>query len=238
MTNPVIIGTATLILGDCMAVLRDAPDKCWELSLVDPPYGIGAAADKRGGKSRGGNAVGGDYDAKEWDALPPDKAWFVELQRVSKNQIIWGANHFMQNIWLGSPCWIVWDKMNGDSFYADAELAYTSFNTAVRIFKFKWHGMLQGDMKNKEQRIHPTQKPIALYLWLLQNYAKPGDRILDTHGGSGSSVIACLKMGYEITWIEKDEDYFNAAVQRIRDSQRQQPLFTPEPHKPVQEGLI
>lgn len=122
-------------------------------------------------------------------------------------------------------CWIVWDKVTGASDFADSELAWTSFKTAVRNFRFQWSGMLQGDMKNKEKRIHPTQKPVKLYEWLLSNYAKPGQTILDTHGGSMSSVIAALNMGFEITCIEKDEDYFNAAVERVIKSQQQQKLF-------------
>lgn len=147
--------------------------------------------------------------------------YFQELFRVSKNQIIWGANHFISRIPYDSPCWIVWDKQNGENDFADCELALTSFKSAVRIFRFRWAGMLQGNMKNKEIRIHPTQKPVALYSWLLRNYAKTGYKILDTHLGSGSIAIACHDFGYELTGIELDKDYFDKAVARIEEHQRQ-----------------
>jgi site-specific DNA-methyltransferase (adenine-specific) len=114
-----------------------------------------------------------------------------------------------------SPCWIVWDKDNGENDFADCELAWTSFKTAVRKAKFKWQGMLQGDMKHKEHRIHPTQKPVALYRWLLENYAKPGDLILDTHVGSASSLIACESMGFNYVGFEIDEHYYNEAKKRM-----------------------
>ena len=176
---------------DCMEYMKTLPDKAFDLACVDPPYGIGECGDRNA--SRGKLAVAKDY--KQFaggDVAAPDSAYFDELRRVSKNQIIWGANHFIDNLPFNcsSPCWVVWDKENGASDFADCELAWTSFKTAVRRFKFQWAGMLQGDMKNKEHRIHPTQKPVKLYEWLLHNYAKQGDRILDTHLGSGSSAIA------------------------------------------------
>jgi len=124
-----------------------------------------------------------------------------------------------------SPCWVVWDKENGASDFADCELAWTSFKTAVRRFKFRWAGMLQGDMKNKEQRIHPTQKPVQLYKWLLQNYAKPGDRILDTHLGSGSSAIAAHYGGFDFVGCELDTDYYNAASKRFEQATAQLAMF-------------
>ena len=139
------------------------------------------------------------------------------------NQIIWGSNYFAEHL-LNSPCWIVWDKDNSGNF-ADCELAYTSFKTAVRKFEFRWNGMLQGDMANKELRIHPTQKPVKLYEWLLTNYAKPGQRILDTHGGSGSSAIACNNLGFEMVWCELDVDYYAAACKRVEQATKQDRLF-------------
>jgi len=206
--------------------MKDLPDKSFDLAVVDPPYGIGESRNVRGGTQFGNAAAPSkDYGVKDWDKSAPDNNYFIELVRVSKNQIIWGANHFVERVAKGSPCWIVWDKMTGTNGYADCELAYTSFPTAVRQFRFQWAGMLQGDMKNKESRIHPTQKPVKLYEWIYSNYAKPGQTILDTHGGSMSSVIAALNMGFEITCIEKDEDYFNAAVERVIKSQQQQKLF-------------
>jgi site-specific DNA-methyltransferase (adenine-specific) len=125
-----------------------------------------------------------------------------------------------------STCWIVWDKENSGDF-ADCELAYTSFPTAVRMFKYRWNGMLQGDMKNKETRIHPTQKPIKLYKWLLTNYAEPGQRILDTHLGSGSSAIAAHYFGVDFVGCELDEDYYKAAMERFERETAQVDMFAP-----------
>ena len=144
----------------------------------------------------------------------------------SKNQIMWGANHYIDNLpfMCSSPCWLVWNKLNSGDF-ADCELAWTSFKTAVRKFDFRWNGMLQGDMKNKEHRIHPTQKPVALYKWLLSNYAKEGDTILDTHLGSGSIAIACHDLKFDLTGYELDEDYYKAACERLKAHQAQGQLF-------------
>jgi len=209
---------------DCMEYMRGLDDNAFELAIVDPPYGIGESG--KTNKSRGKLAVAKDYKSFAGDDIaPPDKDYFTELQRVSKNQIIWGANHFMQNIGLGSSCWIVWDKMTGESDFADCELAYTTFKTAVRMFKFRWSGMLQGDMKNKESRIHPTQKPVKLYQWLLKNYAKEGDSILDTHLGSGSSAIAAHYGGFDFVGCELDEDYFKASQARIDQETKQAAMF-------------
>ncbi|HPS31806.1 MAG TPA: DNA methyltransferase, partial [bacterium] len=192
------------------------PDKYFELAIVDPPYGIGFAGfEKHYG---GGNALAKTKLHKPFagnDLTAPDKEYFQELFRVSKNQIIFGANHFISKIPFDSSCWIVWDKINGENPFADCELAWTSFKSAVRKFDFKWQGMLQGDMKNKEERIHPTQKPVALYKWLLEHYAKKGDKILDTHLGSMSSVIACYEMGYDITGSELDPEYYRAGIERV-----------------------
>ena len=219
---------------DCMELLRQTPDKYYSLCVVDPPYGINVA---RTGKVGGGKcAKVTNYGAKQWDNSAPNNEYFKEIQRVSKNQIIWGANHFMDKVMKGSPCWIVWDKDNSGNF-ADCELAYTSFDSAVRIFKFTWNGMIQGDMKNKESRIHPTQKPVKLYEWLLTNYAKPGQTILDTHLGSGSSAIAANNLGFEFVGCELDADYFASACQRIENAQRQVSLFDPAPTKQEQIGL-
>lgn len=147
--------------------------------------------------------------------VPPPIKYFIELIRVSKNQIIWGANHFINLIPYPSPCWLVWDKDNGTTKFADCELAYTSFEYPVKKFKFTWNGMLQGDMKNKETRIHPTQKPVKLYEWCLVNFAKQGDKILDTHLGSQSSRIAAYKLGFDFWGFEIDKDYFEQGNQRF-----------------------
>jgi site-specific DNA-methyltransferase (adenine-specific) len=207
-----------------MDYMKTLDDNAFELAIVDPPYGIGESG--KTNKSRGKLAIAKDYKSFAGDDLePPNKEYFAELQRISKNQIIWGANHFMQNVCLGSSCWIVWDKATGANDFADCELAYTSFKTAVRKFTFQWSGMLQGDMKNKEHRIHPTQKPVKLYDWLLKNYAKEGDKILDTHLGSGSSAIAAHYGGFDFVGCELDEDYFKAAKQRFDDQTRQKAMF-------------
>ena len=199
---------------DCMEGMTRYPDKYFDLAIVDPPYGINMDGGNIGGNNCGKTK---DYTKKNWDNKIPDKEYFNELKRISKNQIIWGANHFVENIYQSnSSCWIVWDKDNTGNF-ADCELAYTSFKTAVRMFTFRWNGMLQQDMKNKEFRIHPTQKPVALYKWLLNNYAKQGDKILDTHLGSGSSRIAAYEMGFDFTAFELDAEYFQAQEKRYKN---------------------
>ena len=219
-------GNVLLINADCMDVMKLIDDKEFCLSIVDPPYGIGASNYKRGGTKYGNSkAFCKTYEPKDWDNNTPDKTYFDELRRISKNQIIWGANHFSYSFNSSSPCWIVWNKQNGEgSGYADCELAYTSFKTAVRMFNYRWAGMLQGDMKNKEVRIHPTQKPIKLYEWLLTNYAKKGQRILDTHLGSGSSAIAAHYFGVDFVGCELDKDYFEAARARFDMATKQQAM--------------
>lgn len=198
---------------DCMEGMKRFPDKYFGLAIVDTPYGIGESENNN--SSRSCLAESKNYGKKNWDNEPPPWWYFKELFRVSKNQIIWGANHFIDRFGLSSPCWIVWDKENGENDFADCELAWTSFDTAVRKVRRRWHGMLQHDMSNKEIRIHPTQKPITLYRWLLHNYAKPGQIILDTHVGSASSLIACEQMGFKYVGFELDQEYYEAASKRI-----------------------
>lgn len=220
---------------DCLEAMKNYPDKYFELAIVDPPYGIKEAAGKNASRNKGFGKAGSkskkitlakDYGFKTWDNEPASIEYFVELKRISKNQIIWGANHFIERIPnANSSSWLVWDKDNGANDFADAELAYTSFNKAVRLFKYRWNGLLQQDMKNKEKRVHPTQKPVALYRWLLQNYAKEGDKILDTHLGSGSSRIAADMEGYDFTGYELDAEYFNASVKRFNEYKLQTKLF-------------
>ena len=206
---------------DCMEALREMETNQLDLAIVDPPYGIGADKGVGGGSKRG--------EAKKfkggWDSSAPEPDYFDELRRVSKNQIIWGANHFIDNFPFNcsSPCWLLWDKWEGlpTRTFADGELAWTSFKSPLRIFRFQWDGMIQQDMKNKEHRIHPTQKPVALYKWLLQNYAKEGDKILDTHIGSGSIAVACHDAGFDLTGYELDEDYYKAAMKRLEEHRAQ-----------------
>lgn len=217
-------GNILLLNADCMEVMKHIKDSEFQLACVDPPYGIGESG--KTNKSRGRLAVAKDYKSFAGDdADPPPIEYFEELQRISRNQIIWGANHFMQNIGLGSSCWIVWDKQTGASDFADCELAYTSFKTAVRKFTFQWSGMLQGDMKNKEYRIHPTQKPVKLYDWLFSNYAENGQIILDTHLGSGSSAISAHYYGVDFVGCELDEDYYQSAKERFSYATAQRTLF-------------
>ena len=212
----------SLFHADCMEIMKQYPDKYFGLCIVDPPYGIGM--DKTHFKTKSSNSKPTDYNAKDWDSAIPNKEYFAELMRVSKNQIIWGGNYFVENL-TNSSCWVVWDKDNGDSIHADCELAWTSFKTGVRKIKWLWHGMRQQNMKNKEKRIHPTQKPVQLYKWLLQNYAKEGDKILDTHFGSLSIGIACNDMGFELTAIELDKNYYEAGKKRLIEHQRQLTIF-------------
>ena len=213
----------TITNEDNMELMARYPDKYFDLAIVDPPYGIG---EDGGDKKRGTKGIKTPiYTKKYWDTTTASKKYFKELKRISKNQIVWGANHFIENLMAtNSSCWIVWDKDNTGDF-ADCELAWTSFKTAVRKFEFRWNGMLQGDMKNKEIRIHPTQKPVALYKWLLDKYAKQGDKILDTHLGSGSIAIACHDYGFDLTACELDKEYFNKAMQRINNHTAQTKLF-------------
>jgi site-specific DNA-methyltransferase (adenine-specific) len=207
-----------------MELMAKYPDGYFELVIVDPPYGIGESG--KTNKTRGKLAVSKNYKSFAGDDLKaPDTKYFQELKRISKNQIIWGANHFISKIPFDSSCWIVWDKDNGETDFADCELAYSSFKTAVRKFKFRWQGMLQENMANKEERIHPTQKPVALYKWILQNYAKEGDKILDTHLGSGSSRIAAHDMKFDFVGCELDKDYFEAMEDRFKKHISQQTIF-------------
>ena len=215
---------------DCMEAMKDMPDNAFDLAIVDVPYGINQ--DGASNHSRVQLAKPKLYTPKDWDKQAPTHKYFDQLFRVSKNQIIWGANHFLGNMlvsvpnlgFLNSHCWIVWDKDNSGDF-ADCELAFTSFNSAVRKFTWRWNGMLQQDMKNKEVRIHPTQKPVKLYEWLLTNYAKEGDKILDTHLGSGSIAIACHNLKFDLTGYELDTEYYEAAVKRLEQHRKQLQLF-------------
>ncbi len=204
---------------DSLPAMKAMPDRAYELAIVDPPYFDGP--NKSGYY---GNVISTTKVKRQsysiigsWNV--PDAEYLSELKRVSINQIIWGINYFpFQN---PGPGRLIWDKKNDASTFSDGEIAYCSLIDTVRFFRFMWNGMLQQDMKNKEKRIHPTQKPVRLYEWLLKNYAKPGDKILDTHGGSGSIAIACDIMGFDLDWYEIDTDYFQAAKERLERHQKQ-----------------
>jgi len=212
----------SLIHGDCLQALRSYADNHFDLAIVDPPYGINVAKTGKVGGNNAGKAK--DYGAKEWDKQPPNDEYFRQLFRVSKNQIVWGANHFISKMPFDSSCWIVWDKDNSGNF-ADCELAWTSFDTAVRKFQWRWNGMLQQNMKDKEERIHPTQKPVKLYRWVLDNYTSEGDLILDTHLGSGSIAIACHQMKRKLIAYEIDAEYYQKACKRFEEQTRQTALW-------------
>jgi site-specific DNA-methyltransferase (adenine-specific) len=214
----------TITNEDNMELMARYPDNYFDLAIVDPPYGIGEDGAKNHSRSKATKTT--KYTPKNWDSSAPTAEYFKELIRVSKNVIIWGANHFIENIPnSNSSSWIVWDKQNGENDFADCELALTNHSTAVRKFEFRWAGMLQGDMKNKETRIHPTQKPAALYKWILDKYAKPNDKILDTHLGSGSIAIACHDYGFELTACELDAEYYDKAIERIKNHVSQLTMF-------------
>lgn len=218
------------INGDCVAAMRQMPDKAFDLAIVDPVYGDvtqgGYMTHNKGQRVGTGKANQKGYHAGLWKQGKTGGDYFAELFRVSKNQIIWGGNYFTDNL-PESQCWIVWDKMHlAERTFADCELAWSSFNRAARVFRFCWDGMIQQDMKNKEERIHPTQKPVALYKWLLQNFAEPGMRILDTHLGSGSSRIAAYDLGFDFVGYEIDKTYFDQQEERFKNHTNQMNLFT------------
>ena len=186
-----------------MAGMREFPDKYFDLAIVDPPYGIGAAKEK----PHNGWV---DWGIKQWDNKSPNENYFKELFRISKNQIVWGANHFISKMPFDSSCWLIWDKSQREFSLGDGEMAWTSFSKAMRIKTYSRAKALQ------EGKIHPTQKPVALYRWLLQNYAKPGDRLISTHVGSASDLIAFEMEGFpEYVGFEIDADYYHDSKKRL-----------------------
>jgi site-specific DNA-methyltransferase (adenine-specific) len=204
-----------IINADCMDVMKNIPDKYFELAIVDPPYGKKQKANV-GKKTTNHKKI-------TWDNEIPPIEYFNELMRISKNQIIWGGNYFIDKLYP-TPCFIIWDKNNGDSLFADAELSWTSFNTPTRLIKITWCGS-SAKWETGCNKIHPTQKPVNLYRWLLQNYAKPGDKIIDTHSGSGSCAIACQLEGHDFLAIEQDFDYWEASIERYNIEIAQVKLF-------------
>ena len=209
------IGNITLYNADCMEVMKKFKDKEFDLAIVDPPYGIGIDGQKQSINNKNPKANRKAHDFKGWDNAIPPPEYFAELWRVSKNQIIWGANYFVEHINKPTKGWVVWYKGQEGLTMSDAELAFSSFDSATRVVKINRVELL------KEGTIHPTQKPVSLYKWLLQNYAKEGDRILDTHFGSLSIGIACEKLGFELTAIELDKDYYQMAKKRLLDFKKQ-----------------
>ena len=210
---------------DCLEAMREMPDKCFDLAIVDPPYGIGMDnSNKRTKPSRPNSYTNYPdlrYHISNWDSNRPTHEYFFHLIRVSKNQIIWGANYLCEHIPSGYG-WIFWNKLNGlDNCFSDGEFAFSSKGVQSRYFECSaFHGLRGG-----KDRIHPTQKPVALYKWLLHNYAKEGDKILDTHLGSGSIAIACHDYGFDLTGYELDPEYYAAAKKRLEAHQSQMKLF-------------
>lgn len=207
---------------DCMAAMAEFPDKFFDLAIVDPPYGIGIANKSGGFYNRKGQRPSNPHKKKSWDNSIPSAEYFSELERVSKNRIIWGGNYMTDHL-PPSRCWIFWDKLKSVDNYADGELAWTSFDRNTKKFIHQHNGFISSDGRS----IHPTQKPVALYKWLLQNYAKPGDKILDTHLGSGSSRIAAYDMGFDFWSYELDAEYFEKQEQRFKAHISKPVLFQP-----------
>ena len=197
---------------DCMVGMKQFPDKYFELAIVDPPYGLGQSVVNSGGRFK-------RYENKNgnWDNKTPDATYFKELFRVSKNQIVWGGNYFIDKL-SPTKCFLIWDKKQPqDISFASCEMAWTSFDSVAKTF-------YQSPMQDKF-RFHPTQKPVALYEWLLNNYAKKGDKILDTHVGSASSLIACYNLGFDYVGFELDKDYYRLASKRLEDVKAQVSIF-------------
>jgi site-specific DNA-methyltransferase (adenine-specific) len=211
----------TITNEDNMILMARYPDKHFDLAIVDPPYGIDASNDNRFNlKTKEAGSKRNNYTKKNWDNSIPNELYFNELFRVSKNQIIWGANYFG----LKGGC-LFWLKNKTNYTSSNGEIAFKSFGYGIDYVDILWHGALQKDMNNKEIRIHPTQKPVELYKWILDKYAKQGDKILDTHLGSGSIAIACHDYGFDLTACELDKEYYDKAIERINNHVAQQKLF-------------
>jgi site-specific DNA-methyltransferase (adenine-specific) len=213
------VPSSEVYLEDCVKALKRFNDNHFDLAIVDPPYGIGIDGQKQSINLNNPKANRKAHDFKGWDNEIPTAEYFAELERVSKNQIIWGANYFVEHLTKGTKGWIVWYKGQEGLTMSDAELAYSSFDCATRVVKINRVELL------KDGTIHPTQKPIKLYDWVLQNYAKEGDLILDTHLGSGSSRIAAYKGGFNFVGFEIDQEYYEKQEKRFNDFKSQLRLF-------------
>jgi site-specific DNA-methyltransferase (adenine-specific) len=209
---------------DNMEFMASIPDKFYELAIVDPPYGIGAGNVNFISGTR--VKEGKFHRENDWDDAIPTKEYFTELFRISKNQIIWGGNYFTEFLQV-SRAWIFWNKLTGNNSYGDGELAWTSFDKTIKMFTLFWIGA-HAKERGEQDRQHPTQKAISLYKWLLQNYAKQGDKILDTHGGSMSIAIACADYGFDLDLCELDADYYKDGVNRVKNHLKQSKMFGTE----------
>lgn len=232
-----VIGGQTLIEADCREVMQDLGR--FNACLTDPPYGIG----EHGGKKRFGPASiargfasNKEYSRKTWDASPASEAAISAAITSSDKSVIWGANHFITRIAMDSPCWLVWHKKGADrSSFADCELAWTNLSGAVRYFKLDWVGF--GAINSGEVRLHPTQKPVALMEWCL-GFLPNAQTVIDPFMGSGTTLVACQRLGRMGTGIEVDPDYFEVACRRVEEATRQPDLFVAPPDQPQQEPLI
>jgi len=206
--------TNKIINDDCMNILKQLPDKCVDLVLTDPPYGINVSNNM--GRRKGDKHS--DYKKCDWDNEAPKREVFNEIIRVSKNQIIWGANHFINNIPFNSSCWLVWDKLfSEDVSFASCELAYTSFTSVVKRYRLS--------SQQGIDRFHPTQKPLKLFEMILRDYSNENDLVLDCFSGSGTTAVACHNLKRRFICIEKDYDYWKASVERLENAQAQLRLF-------------
>jgi site-specific DNA-methyltransferase (adenine-specific)/modification methylase len=227
------IGDATLYLGDCREILPTLT--IVDAVITDPPYGIGADKNLRANKQHGNAAAPSkDYGLAQWDSKPPEAEMLGAVIRAGRLAVLWGGNYF------GLPpsaCWLVWDKENGNNGYADCELAWTNMDKAVRRIKWRWAGMLQQDMANKEERVHPTQKPVPVMQWCIEQTGNP-QTILDPFMGSGTTGVAAIQMGRQFIGIEREQKYFDIACKRIEQAVSQPRLFDDEPKKPEQLGFL
>ncbi|MCH2199893.1 MAG: site-specific DNA-methyltransferase [Flavobacteriales bacterium] len=207
------IPLVNMIKGDCMDFMRSKPNRHYDLAIVDPPYGININVNM--GRRKGDKPSGYKKFAGE-DKSIPSAEYFRELMRISKNQIVWGGNYMTEHL-FPSPCWLVWDKgFSEEMSFAQVEMAWTSFKSSAKKFDRN---------PNQPGRIHPTQKPVQLYKWILMNYANKGDKILDTHGGSGSIALACHELGFDLDWIELDKEYYESAMKRFKEYTSQTRMF-------------
>jgi len=210
---------------DCMKAMEVITDNFFELAIVDPPYGLNFGLFNRTNKTDTGIRIKANkYKQANWDKQPPSESYFKALKRVSKQQIVWGGNYFPYLWKNGCKGFIFWYKGQPVDNFSDGELAWASFNRPAKQFDYRYYGNLEGNSL-ASNKIHPTQKPIKLYEWLLMNYAKEGDLILDTHLGSGSNAIAAHRLGYEFWGFEIDKDYYDAAIKRLNLEKTKLQLF-------------
>lgn len=210
---------------DCLPFMKQCSDGQFDLAIVDPPYGINFGEFNRTNKASDGTRYKANkYKNSNWDEGIPNDEYFSELMRISKNQIVWGGNYFPYLWQNGCKGFVFWYKGNPVPNFSDGELAWTSFDKVAKQFDYRYYGNLEGN-SSASDKIHPTQKPVKLYEWLLQEYAKEGDKIIDTHLGSGSIAIACHNLKYDLTACELDKDYFEKASKRLEDHRKQLTLF-------------